>query len=405
MSRAAVSFPLEGIRVLDLSRAMSGPYVGRILADLGADVVKLEVAGTDITQVFGPLRHGHSGLYVQQNAGKRNVSVDLGARGGAALVTRLAASCQVVIENFRPGTVDRLGVGWSTLSAANAALVMLSVSGFGQWGPEAQRAAYAPVIHAESGLLGRQAEVDGTRPNDVVMAMADSVAALHGAIAVLAAVRHAEGTGVGQHIDLGMLEAMLATDDYVHYSLEGTYPVWPARGRIYDAAGGPLLISGDPKYLWARLTASAGLADSDPTVAPEVKFAARLDTIAAWVRSFSTRAELIAALEQAGLAWGEVRTPATVVESPTVIARNLSAQVDDRAGGTRPVIRMPYRFSAARSEPRGGAAHVGEHNAEVLAEWVGLTDVEVRELIDTGTLLTDGRGATVGPNSTQEQPS
>lgn len=123
MSQAvAFAFPLGGIRVLDLSRALSGPYVGRIRADLGADVVKLEVAGTDITQVFGPCHHGHSGLYVQQNAGKRNVSVDLGAPGGAALVTRLAASCHVVIENFRPGTVDRLGVGWSALSRVNGAL-------------------------------------------------------------------------------------------------------------------------------------------------------------------------------------------------------------------------------------------------------------------------------------------
>jgi CoA:oxalate CoA-transferase len=370
--------------------------VGRILADLGADVVKLEVAGTDITQMFGPRHHGHSGLYVQQNAGKRNVSVDLAASGGAALVVRLAASSQVIIENFRPGTVDRLGIGWPALSAVNPTLVMLSVSGFGQWGPEAQRAAYAPVIHAESGLLGRQAGADGAPPIDILMAMADSVAALHGTIAVLAALRHVERTGLGQYIDLGMLEAMLATDDYVHYSLEETYPVWPARGRIYDAPGGPLLISGDPKFIWARLSACAGLSDPDATAAPKSKFAARLEMIAAWVMSFVSRAELIYALETAGLAWADVRTPATVLDSATVVARQIVAHVDNRAGGTRPVVRMPYRFSAARSEPRGGAAYVGEHNAEVLTEWLRLDADELTELIDAGTLL---QGAVVPPPS------
>lgn len=387
VTEAGAASPLDGVRALDLSRALSGPYVGRILSDLGADVVKVEVAGTDITQVFGPRSHGHSGLYVQQNSGKRNVSIDLTAPGGADLVTRMAGAADVVIENFRPGIVDRLGVGWSALSSANRSLVMLSVSGFGQWGPESQRQAYAPVVHAESGLLGRQAEVDGAPPNDIVMAMADSVTALHGAVAVLAAVRHAERTGVGQHIDLSMLESMLATDDYVHYSLEGTYPVWPARGRVYDAPGGPLLISGDPKYLWSRLAAHAGLPDADRSAGSEAKFAARMSAIEAWVASFTDRAELVSELEAAGLAWAELRTPATVMDSPTVIARQVVAHVDDRDGGTRPVIRMPYRFSSARSEPRGGAAHVGEHNDEVLGQWLGLEPDEIGHLIDDGTLV------------------
>ncbi len=383
-----LSFPLGGVRVVDLSRAISGPYVGRILADLGADVVKVELAGTDISQMFGPRTHGHSGLYVQENAGKRNVSIDLATPGGAQLVTRLAAAADVVIENFRPGTVDRLGVGWAALSAVNPDLVMLSISGFGQWGPEAGRQSYAPVVHAESGLLGRQAEADSARPNDIVMAMADSVTALHGAVGVLAAVRHAGRTGVGQHIDLGMLEAMLATDDYTHYSLEGT-PVWPARGTIYDAPGGLLLISGDTRYLWARLRAHAGLTDAPvgPDAGPEAKFASRAAAIERWVNSFAQRADLIANLEAAGLAWAEVRTPATVTDSPTVTARRVVAQVDDGAGGTRPVIRMPYRFSAARSGPQRGAARVGQHNAEVLSEWLSLDGAELAGLVGRGVVI------------------
>jgi CoA:oxalate CoA-transferase len=382
-------FPLAGVRVLDLSRAISGPYVGRILSDLGADVVKLEVEGADITHVFGPATSGgQTGLYVQQNAGKRNISVDLHADGGPELVRRLAGTCDLVIENFRPGTVDRLGVGWAELSGVNPRLVMLSVSGFGQWGPEAQRQAYAPVIHAESGLLGRQGQADHRRADDLVLAMADSVAALHGAIAGLAALRHAERTGVGQHIDLGMLEAVLASDDYVHYSLEGTHDRMSlARGRLYDAPGGTILISADPKYLWHRLQQHAGLTDPDPGATGEARFAARDEVVRAWVASFPDRPALITALEAAGLAWAEVRTPADLTDSPTLQARGLAAQVDDRAGGTRPVIRMPYRFSAARSEPRGGAPYVGEHNAEVLAEWLSLGADEVAGLVESKVLL------------------
>jgi CoA:oxalate CoA-transferase len=377
-------FPLAGIRVLDLSRAMSGPFVGRIMSDLGAEVVKVELPGTDITQAFGPRTHGHSGLYVQQNTGKRNISLDLTAPGGPALLTRLAERVDVVVENFRPGTLTRLAVDHAALSAANPGLIMLSVSGFGQWGPESHRQAYAPVVHAETGLLGRQAEVDGGQPKDLVLALADSVTALHGAIAVLAALRLREHTGTGQHIDLSMFESMLATDDYTHYSLEGN-DIWPARGTVYEAVGGPLLVSGDAKYVWVRLRDGAGLRDRSEATG-EDRIAARAELVREWVAAFTDRQELIAELERVGLAWAEVRTPSTVMLSPTAIDREVAAQVDDRAGGTRPVIRLPYRFSQASCAPRAGAAHVGEHNAEVLADWLGMTAADVGVLELAGVL-------------------
>jgi CoA:oxalate CoA-transferase len=264
---------------------------------------------------------------------------------------------------------------------------MLAISGFGQWGPEAGRQAYAPVVHAESGLLGRQAQVEGSEPNDVVMALADSVTSLHGMIAVLSALRLRDMTGRGQYLDLSMLESMLATDDYVHYSLEKSYPVWPATGMVFPAPGGPLLISADPKYLWFRLSERHGLTDPDPDATGEARFAARAELVASWVAGFATRAELIEALEVAGVAWAEIRTPETLLDSPTVQAREVVVEVADRCGGTRPVIRMPYRFSAGACEPRGGAAFVGEHNAEVLADWLDLDDDRVRALCDAGALL------------------
>jgi CoA:oxalate CoA-transferase len=266
---------------------------------------------------------------------------------------------------------------------------MLSITGFGQVGPESNRQAYAPVLHAESGLLGRQAAVVGKPPEDLVMALADSLTSVHGVVAVLSALRLRDRTGAGQWIDLSMLDAMLASDDYLHYSLERT-PVSSAGGRVVEAPGGPLLIAGDAKFLWHRLSRRFGLYDPDPDASPEARLAARGELVDTWIRSFTERATLIAALEDAGVAWAEVRTPATVIESPTVQAREVIAEVDDRAGGTRPVVRMPYRFSSGQCAPRGGAAHVGEQTAEVLGEWLGLTNSELAHLERVGALLADG---------------
>ncbi len=141
--------PLPAWRVLDMSQAISGPYAARMLADLGADVVRVESPRTDVTEYFGIVRDGRAGMYAQMNTGKRGVGVDLTVAGATALITDLARRADVLIENFRPGVMDRLGLGYGELSAANPALVMLSISGFGPAGPDAQRRALAPVIHAE----------------------------------------------------------------------------------------------------------------------------------------------------------------------------------------------------------------------------------------------------------------
>jgi crotonobetainyl-CoA:carnitine CoA-transferase CaiB-like acyl-CoA transferase len=160
--------PLDGLRVLDLSRAVSGPLAGRILSDLGADVVRAELPGTDVTQAFGKVTRGRSGLYAQVNAGKRSIVLDLHRPADVARLLDLAAACDVLVENFRPGVLDRFGAGWAALSAVNPQLVMLSVSGFGQDGDDAGRAAYAPVIHAEAGLIGRQADITGHQDRDAL---------------------------------------------------------------------------------------------------------------------------------------------------------------------------------------------------------------------------------------------
>jgi CoA:oxalate CoA-transferase len=379
--------PLGGRRVLDLSQAIAGPYVGRILADLGADVVKVEWPNGDVTNRFGPAVAGLTGLFHHMNAGKRGIGLDLKSPGAIDLIRRLAGRADVVIENFRPGVLERAGLGYVDLSARNPGLVMASVSGFGQRGPEADRAAYAPVIHAESGILARQAAMDGAPVVDLVMSFADEIAALHTAIAVLAALNLREASGAGQHIDISMLEALVATDDHVNEAIDGRTEPADSRGYVWEATGGPIMLSVDPRTLWRRLSAVGGLRDTvDPDAPLEDKMASRAEQMGAWIRSFDERPELLAALDRAGIAWAHVRDVTTLMDSPSLRERAVVTPVDDHAGAQRGVIRMPYRFSAAESRVRGPAPRRGQHNHDVLADWLGASDEEIDRLVADGTL-------------------
>jgi CoA:oxalate CoA-transferase len=384
-----MAFPLQGLRVLDLSQAVSGPYAARALADLGADVVKVEWPRGDITNVFGERRAGISGLFTQMNVSKRGIAVDRTLPAGADLVKRLAARADVVIENFRPGVLERAGLGYAVLAADNPALVMLSISGFGATSPESQRQAYAPVIHAECGLVARQAEIDGRSPTDIGLALGDTIAALHGTIAVLAALRLRDQTGRGQHIDLGMLQAMVASDDYTHNAIDGVAVLYPPRGDIWDAPGGPVLIAADPKTLWVRFVRHTGANDPAPPDADvPTKAAMRAKAVATWVASFDDRSKLIAELEAADLPWADLRSTATLLDSPTLVADEVVVEVDDHAGGTRGVVTMPYRFSDADVAVRGPAPARGQHNHSVLRDWLDAAEDEVTALEESGALLT-----------------
>jgi CoA:oxalate CoA-transferase len=358
------------------------------LTDLGADVVKIQWPRGDVTNVFGVRRAGISGLFTQMNAGKRGVSLDLSNPRGAALVKQLASRAQIVIENFRPGVLDRAGLGYEELSRDNQHLVMLSVSGFGRTGPESHRKAYAPVIHAESGMLARQATFDDRYPTDIAMSLADTIAALHGTIAVLAALRHSERTGEGQHIDLGMLQAMVASDDYAHDAIDGTTDLYPARGTIWDATGGPVMVAADTKALWIRFAQHTDALD--PTEASDdepTKISKRGAVFGAWVKSFDDRSELTKQLDAANLPWATVRTNETLLASPTLQADDVVALVDDHMGGTRGVIKMPYRFSSVEASVRGPAPSTGQHNTEVLVDWLGMNPQELEQLEIDGVLL------------------
>jgi CoA:oxalate CoA-transferase len=374
------SAPLPAWRVLDMSQAISGPYAGRILSDLGADVVRVEGPRTDVTDLFGAMVDGRAGMFAQMNAGKRNIGIDLAAEGAVSLVRDLAATADVVIENFRPGVMDRLGLGYETLSAANPRLVMVSVSGFGATGPDAGRRALAPVIHAESGLIARQAQLDDREPADLPLALADTVTGLHAAIAVLAALHQRAVTGAGQHIELSMLAAVAASDDHAHAAIDGSTEPYSSRGTIWQAPGGPILIAAPPKHAWVMLSRRGLIADpASPGIDLPVKAQLRQRAIQDWMTGFTSRDELITALESAGVAWADL------ADSSEVFAGG--ARTASLPGSDRRVVAMPYGFSAASPTIRHGVARRGEQNAEVLSDWLGLDPAVITDLTERGVLL------------------
>lgn len=369
-----MEYPLSGIKVLDMSRVLAGPFAGRMLCDLGADVVKLEPPEGDVTRLWGRSTGGISGYYNQQNAGKRNVSIDLAQPDGVELAKTLVREADVLIENFRPDVMGRLGLDYDTLAIVNPRLIMLSISGFGAGNADSRRAAYAPIVHAETGLVARQAQISNAYPAELALSVADTNASLHGLVGLLAALYARDRTGLGEHIDLSMVDATMATNDGMNYALDDVKLATP--NEVHETAAGPLILAGDFRFIWHQLSKICGLDDGlaevNPAPSLDEKIAARR---AAAHQFFNTtcadREAVLKALDKMNVAWGDVRPASDIRSLASVKARHSVTEVDDRAGGTRPIPQSPYRYRHYASQVQGGAPHLGEHNTTVLADWLG----------------------------------
>jgi len=381
------NYPLAGLKVLDLSRVLAGPFAGRMLSDLGADVVKVEPPDGDITRLWGHVVAGIAGYYHQQNAGKRNVCIDLRAEGAKELLYELVAKADILIENYRPDVMPRLGLGYDALNEINPRLIMLSISGFGRDGPESHRAAYAPIIHAEAGLTYRQAQRSNLPYSELPLSVADTNASLHGLVGLLAAVIHRHTTGVGQHIDIAMLDATIATDDQIHFDLENANATNQPRIAAWETGAGPILVSADARYFWHCLSRKGLVVDpttKDMTV--EEKIPLRKNCMTEFMAGLSSLEDVEETMSSMNLAWGRVGNPAEIQDQRTIRSRRSIVEIDDRAGGTRPITQSPYRFSGATSGVRGPAPHRGEHNDEILSEWLNKPDSDIEILIQAAIL-------------------
>ena len=396
------------MRVLDLSRVLAGPWASQVLADLGAEVIKVErPGGGDDTRGWGPpwLRDpsgaetSESAYFLSANRGKKSITVDLTRPEGQDLVRRLAACSDVVLENYKVGALDRYGLGYADLSALNPRLVYCSITGFGQTGPYRQRAGYDFLIQGMGGLMSLTGEPDG-EPMKVGVAVLDIVTGMYAATAVLAALAHRERSGRGQHVDLALLDVQVATlaNQAQSYLVTGSNPrrLGNAHPSIvpyqaFATADGHIILAVGNDGQFARFCQVAGR----PDLAADERFRANAGRVlhrAALVpeleRVLAMRpsSDWIASLEAAGVPCGPINDLGQVFEDPQVRARGMRLEVPHPLAGTASLVASPIRLSGMPVAPGTAPPTLGQHTHEVLAEVLGLDEATRASLREVGVI-------------------
>jgi crotonobetainyl-CoA:carnitine CoA-transferase CaiB-like acyl-CoA transferase len=378
---------------------LSGPSCGKALADLGADVIKVEPPEGDLTRTAQPRVGGFPAYFAQQNCGKRCVSVDLRVAAGRDVVADLAAASDVVLENFRPGVLDRLGLGYAAVRARNPKVVFCSITGYGQDGPMAGRRAYAPVMHAELGFMEFASRRFATEPRAEAVSHADLYSGLQATIGILAALVQRDATGEGQHIDVAMAEVMLQATEWTAVELAGgtgdllhifgsfNAPVLRLRdGTVVHVPGDP--VSSFPA--WCVAMERPDLAGDERFASREARHAHHAEMVGVlqeFASAFDRFDEFEAALSTARLAVGEMRPLTDVGTAAWASDRDALVDVGEDGEPLR-LPRSPFRFSAASAGTSGRPASQGQHNREVLREVLGLKDEEIDLLEADGVLVT-----------------
>jgi crotonobetainyl-CoA:carnitine CoA-transferase CaiB-like acyl-CoA transferase len=410
---------LTGIRVVDFSRVLAGPHCAQTLLDLGADVIKIEPPSGDMSRRAYPRNGEISGYYAQQNAGKRNISIDLNVEGAREIALRLCDEADIIVENFRPGTLAGFGLGYDDVAARNPHVVYASISGYGQHGAWRARAAYAPTVQAETGITEMSNAHWGSpadRPRSDSLSHADVYSGLHAAIAILAALNERSVTGRGQYIDVAMAAVMLAINERVHADLSDAElgdepPILGATDCVFFIGpDGKRFIS--PVSLVSSLSFPFYLAAMRrPDLAADPRFATPQDrrrnldalheVVQRWIWTFTDVASLDAQLDEAKIPIGAMRDISEFAETDWATHWGATRTVPDGAGGRITVPGRPWHFSSntkpAESidgtepvdtgpEPDRQPARQGEHNDEVLRE-LGYSDDEITEFANRGVLV------------------
>ncbi|MFV0296211.1 MAG: CaiB/BaiF CoA transferase family protein [Hyphomicrobiaceae bacterium] len=378
---------LKGVKVLDLTTTIAGPHCTRLMADLGAEVIKIEGPEGDMMRTRPPLRSGASTSFGQLNAGKRSVVLDLKDKTAQKAALALAAKADVVVENYRPGVTKRLGLDYATVSAVNPNIIYCSISGYGQTGPSAELAAYAPAIHAASGFdLAHLAYQNGrTQPDNCGIYVADVLTGTYAFGSIMAALNQRHTTGKGQHLDVTMLESMLSLTLSEMQAAQFEVPPPPKRHMFspIETKDGYILVAVASERTFQGLAATAGRMDwlTDPRFAKymdrRTHWAELMDEFEDWTRTLTSK-QALAELEKHNVPSSPYRTVAEVMEDPQLAHRDSFAVVEDK-GGSFKALNPPFRMSASQVRVNGFAAALGEHTAEVLAD-AGLSPDEIAKL-------------------------
>ncbi|MFN3937355.1 MAG: CaiB/BaiF CoA transferase family protein [Gemmobacter sp.] len=388
--------PLAGIRVLDLTRVLAGPFATALMADLGAEVIKLEPPQGDDYRHIGPFVDGESALFALTNRGKASIVVDLKDDRGQAIARQIAATCDVVVENFRPGVAERLGLGAGRLRAENPALVYCSISGFGQSGPFAHLPAYDIVVQAMSGLMDATGE-EGGAPLKAGEALGDLIAGLYAAWAIAAALVARGRSGQGATLDVAMFDALFAllpTSHALH--LYARQPVARVGNRhplstpfgAFRTADGHVVIAVLGERQFTALCDLIGRpeAASDPRLSSDEGRTAHERAVRAMIEAHTTRhptETVIGALRAAGIPAAPILSLAQAAQTPHAQERGLVAHLPHARLGQAPVVGQPVRFDGEKPLAGAGAPALGAQTRATLAQ-LGLTETQIAGLLRSG---------------------
>jgi crotonobetainyl-CoA:carnitine CoA-transferase CaiB-like acyl-CoA transferase len=397
--------PLAGIRVIDYSHFLAGPHISRCLSAMGADVIKVERPKAGDPGRASPwVVDGHSGYYLQQNMGKEGLCVNLKDPRGLALMHKLVADADVFVENYRPGALNKLGLGYAELARRNPRLVYCSVSAYGHTGPDSQRPGFGLIAEAKSGAMSLVG-VPGEPPPLFRMPLADMYAGMHGVSAVCAALYGRVASGRGRHIDIALYDCMVSMHDYAIqcYTMSGGKEMPVQTGHdlpqstvygVFAARDGYLVIAAQVDDAWKRLAQLIG----GETYAADTRFhqaAGRnarrdeiLTTVRAWTAAQPSVKACCAALDAAEVPCAPVQRIDEVIADPQVAARGMMVEQDHPLLGKISLPDLPFRFSDCDTAPRSVAPLLGQHNRDIAAR-LGYSSAEVDALVADGVLYAE----------------
>ena len=392
--------PLSDVTVLDLTRALAGPICGRLLSDLGARVIKVEPPNGDLTRLLIPRVDGQSAYYVQYNAGKECVSIDLDGSAGRELFLQLVPHADIVLENYRPGVMDRLGIGYDRLTEVNPGVILASVSGWGHNNARSDQGAFASAIHAEAGVTEMVARRRGEEPRNDPMSHADTYTGLHALGAVLAALHLRNRTGQGQKVEVSMAESTLMVNDLAAIEMTGQDPSAGFKG---GQNWSPVLRMANGRYvsITIDITTNDGFryiveAMERPDLAEDPRFAiiedrvanrdALTEILAEFIATFDDAAAVEAAIGPRGVLAAEMRTVPELAATDWAAERGAFVEIDTGRGETITIPQSPWRFQNVDAGVAAFVGYRGQHNREVLTDLLGLSASEL-DVLETESVI------------------
>ena len=386
--------PLAGVRVLDFTRVLAGPAASLALADLGAEVIKIEPPGTgDETRSFPPFRDGESHYYIGNNRGKKSIVIDLKSPEGLALAKDLAAKCDILVENYRPGVMDRLGLGYDTLAAINPRLIYCAISGFGMTGPLRDRPSFDIVAQALSGVLSVNGE-PGRMPVKLGLPMGDLVGGINGPIGILAALYERERTGRGRLIDVSLMDGLFGLLGYIaqlpFFTGEDPKPQGSQHPNLvpygaFPASDGAIIIACLTNSFWARICDALGFPEAGPdprfdTLEKRRHIRDEINAMISQRTQDHTVDELVELFTRYQVPHAPILGIQEALTQPQAVAREMLVETDHKTLGRIPIVNRPIKFVGATQPVPTAPPVLGQHTDEILNDVLGLSAERIAEL-------------------------